>query len=105
MKTKKFALGLLSGRNMHGSDSLKLKLVKVKKSTNKLCFSVSAAIHWNYLPFNVSSMHLLTVFTLLLPILYLAYYLNFQFDLLALHGPWQTSMLIVLCSRIKPKLL
>ena len=32
MKTKKFALGLLSGRNMHGSDSLKLKLVTVKKS-------------------------------------------------------------------------
>ena len=55
MKTNKFALSLLSRCNTYGSVSLKLKLVKVKKSTNKLCFSVDAAIHWNDLLFNFSS--------------------------------------------------
>ena len=50
IKTK-FALSLLSGRNTCGSGSFKLKLVNVKKSTNKLCFSVGTAIHWNYWPF------------------------------------------------------
>ena len=45
MKTNKFAPSLLSERNTRGSDSLKLKQVKAKKSTKKLCFLVSAVIH------------------------------------------------------------
>ena len=44
-------------------------------------------------------LYFLTVFILLLPILYLPYYLNFQFDLHALHGHWQTSMLIISCRK------
>ena len=51
----KFALCLLSGRSTRSCSSCKLKLVKVKKSANALCFSVGAAKHWNKLPFNVSS--------------------------------------------------
>ena len=51
----KFALCLLSRRNTHSCSSYKLKLVKVKKSANTLCFPVGAAKHWNKLPLNVSS--------------------------------------------------
>ena len=51
----KCALYLHSGRSTCSCSSYKLNLVKVKKSTNTLCFPVGAAKHWNKLPFNVSS--------------------------------------------------
>ena len=51
----KFTLCVLNGRDTRSSTSYKLKLIKVRKSANKLCFPFGAAKHWNELPFNVSS--------------------------------------------------
>ena len=51
----KFALCLRSGRSTRSCLSYKLKLVKVKKSVNTLCFPAGAAKYWNKLPFKVSS--------------------------------------------------
>ena len=51
-----FSIVQLSGHSTRGALSFKLQAIKSKKSTNKLCFIVSAIKLWNDLPYDITSL-------------------------------------------------